>query len=155
MAEERGGWTASMFKAVEYVQRAVREGLTATDALSQYRSGGGAIRDSSWYDLYRWEGEALGGYERFKDIPWTYTIASHFYEPSPFDWRAQYVMRMEVRGWSDELGQYVTKWVTVESDELLTKHEWRDYAQESLSYLLTTSPLELTEVLSWDARQRM
>lgn len=46
MAAPREGFPSGL------VQRAVREGVNATDALRLYRAAGGSVRTQTWYRLY-------------------------------------------------------------------------------------------------------
>lgn len=154
MAQEKLEYSQSMIEALPYIRRAVSEGLTATNALSQYRSGGGSIRDSSWYSMFRNEFAYSGTREKIKDVPYTYTVPETMFETDPFDYRQKYVMQLEVTGYSSELDQRITKWVSVESDHLLTKNEWRSYAQQAVFDTIGSPDFNIDGILSWDARMR-
>jgi len=120
MTQEQTLWTSSQKRAFSYIQSAVKRGMTATAGLSQYRAGGGAIRDSSWFGLFRETFAQVGVRENILRIPETYTIPDSMFQETDFDFRSKYVAQMKVRGYCPELEQRITKWVTVESDELVT-----------------------------------
>lgn len=149
MSEQPLQWTKSMRVAHSFVQRGVSEGLTATEGLRQFRAGGGAIRDSSWFRLFREDFAHRGVRENVLRIPETYTVPETMFEPKPFDFRGKYVMQMEVSGYSTELEQRITKWVTVESDHLLTKHEWRGHAQTAITGTIGSPIFTVDRVSEW------
>jgi hypothetical protein len=144
-----------MKQALPFIQRGVREGLTATAALSQYRDGGGAIRDSSWYQVYRLTFAQEGVRENVKRIPETYIVTDQMFEPVPYDYREKYVMKMKVSGYSTELDQRIHKWVTVESDHLLTKSEWRSYAQLAVTDTIGSPDFTVDRVDQWTPQKRI
>jgi len=154
MSENQPTWTASQKIAFPYTQRGASEGLTATEALAQYRSGGGRIRDASWYALYKEAFAQVGVRDKVTHIPMTYTVPETMFEKVDYDYRRQYVMQMEVRGWCEELGQNVTRWVSIESDNLLTKGEWLYGAQKNINDRLGSQDLLITSVLDWNPVQR-
>lgn len=125
-------WNTPLRRAWQWIVSGVERGLTATAALREYREAGQRIANQTWYDNYRTAFEQLGQRESIREIPRTYTIPESMFTESGFDWREKYVMQMEVQGTIPETGQRYSKWVTVESDELLTKAEWQHYAQEAI-----------------------
>lgn len=148
-------WTKSQKIAFAFVQSGVSRQLNATDALKQYRAGGGAIRDSSWYSLYKQEFAATGTRENIKQIPVTYTIPDAMFERVDWDLREPYTMVMKVHGWSEELQRHITKWVTVESNILLTKAEWRWGAQQAVSDTIGSPPFIISRFSEYIAYKRM
>lgn len=148
-------WSQSQKDAFSYILSGVERQLSATNALNQYRSGGGRIGNELWYSLYKSEFNYRGVREQIKDIPITYNITEAMFEPTDFDYHSKYVMQMEVSGYSEELGMRITKWVTVESDEILTKAEWRYGAQQAINDTIGSIPLIVDSFLSYNARLRM
>jgi len=155
MSQESINWTSSQKQAFSYIQSAVERGMTATASLSEYRSGGGAIRDSSWYGLFRETFAQVGVRENILRIPETYTIPESMFQETDFDFRSKYVAQMKVSGYSDELGQRITKWVTVESDELVTKGEWRYGAQQAIDAGLGSPDFTIDRITEWQTFVRM
>lgn len=146
MSEPRLSWTNSQRTAFSYIRKGINDGLSATGALRQYREGGGSIRDSSWYSLYRETFSQEGWRETVKELPMTYVVTERMFQETDWDFREKYIMQMKVGGYSIELGRRVTKWVTVEGDKLYTKQEWRWYAQEAVDNTLGSVPFEIDVV---------
>ena len=155
MTQEGSTWTSSQKKAFSYIQSAVERGMTATKGLSEYRAGGGAIRDSSWYGLFKVTFGQVGVRENVLRIPETYTIPESMFQPTDFDFRSKYVAQMKVRGYCPELEQRITKWVTVESDELVTKREWRYGAQQAVDAGLGAPDFIIDTILEWQTYVRV
>jgi len=155
MSESGIAWTSSQKKAFSYVQSAVERGMTATAGLAQYRSGGGAIRDSSWFGLFKETFAQVGVRENILKIPETYTIPDSMFQESDFDFRSKYVAQMKVTGYSEELKQRITKWVTVESDQLVTKAEWRYGAQQAIDGKLGSPDFIIDRIIEWQTFVRM
>lgn len=155
MSQETTSWSRSQKLAFPYIQLGVKQGLTASEALSQYRDGGGAIRDSSWYSLFKQEFAQYGVRENVFKIPMTYTVPETMFDPVDLDYRAKYVMNMKVSGYSSELNTRIVKWVTVESNELLTKSEWRYNAQEAVNNIIGSTPFIIDNIYEWEPRIRI
>jgi len=154
MTQESGSWSSSQKTAFPYIQNAVQSGLNATESLRQYRSGGGAIRDSLWYSLYKQEFSFNGVRDNVKQIPMTYSVTDAMFEPVDYDFREQYVMQMKVRGYSKDTESYITRWVTVESDKVITKREWVYGANQAISDSLGSADLTVSAVLEWVPLQK-
>lgn len=148
-------WTKAQKIAFAFVQSGVSRQLTATDALAQYRAGGGAIRDSSWYSLYKQEFSATGTRENIKQIPTTYIVTDPMFERVDWDLREPYLMVMKVRGWSEELQTTITKYVSVESNKLVTKAEWRWGAQQAVNSTIGSPPFIIADFLEYSAYKRI
>jgi len=121
-------WTFSQRQAFSFVWRAVREGLSATEALRQYRSGGGRIRDAYWYDLYRQVQDEPEKSARLGELPEFYTPSDEFATEVYWDSRQQYLMKMKLHVIDPLTGAEFDQWYTVESDVPLTMAEWEDMA---------------------------
>lgn len=155
MSEPSVRWSQSQKEAFSYIRSGVERQLSATNALKQYRSGGGRISNEYWYSLYKTEFNYSGVKEKIKEVPITYNITPAMFEPTDFDYHSKYVVQMKVSGYSEELGMRITKWVTVESDEILTKSEWRYGAQQAINDTIGSIPLSIDSFLEYDARIRM
>lgn len=141
MAERR--WTSAMRVAWQYTLSGAEQGLTATNALGQYRGGGGKIRDSDWYSLYKDAFGMAGKRESIEKIPSTYVIPDSMATESGFDWYQKYVMQYDVTGRHPETGIRSTRTVTVENDELLTKKEWQLAANDAIEDDPGSEPIEI------------
>lgn len=155
MSESGVGWTTSQKIAFPLIESGVSRGLSATEALSQYRAGGGKIRDAYWYSLYKQTFEQQGIREKVTEIPITYTVPEQMFDPRDWDLTGKYAMQMKVTGKLVETGERITKWVTVESDELLTKAEWRDYAQDALFDTIGSPDMEIDGFLEYSPIMRI
>jgi hypothetical protein len=151
MSEPQEQWTKSQRIAFPFIQKAVSEGLTATAAINEYRAGGGAIRSQDWYSLFRQEFAQTGVRENIKEIPYTYTIPETMFDPRDWDTRGKYVVQMRVWGYSEELDTYIEKWVSVESDLLRTKAEYRTLAQQAVFDTIGSPDFTISEIRQWDA----
>lgn len=154
MEESPLDWSKSQREAYGFIRRAVDEGLSATYALGQFREGGGSIRNQWWYELYRETFANIGWRETIEELPDSYTISEKMYRQVDWDLREKYAVMGKVRGWSEELGQYIEKWVTVESDRPLTKGEFRGYMQQAIDDTIGSPDMEVEEVFEWDAVMR-
>lgn len=139
MAERH--WTAAMRLAWQYTLSGAEMGLTATDALGQYRGGGERIRDADWYYLYKDAFAAGGKRDSIGEIPSTYVIPESMATDSDFDWYEKYVMQYDASGVNPETGKRETRRITIESDELLTKKEWQMGAYEAIEANPDSDPI--------------
>lgn len=124
MSEEELNWTSSQKRAYSFVTSAVNRGMSARSAVKEYRAGGGSIGNVQWFSIYKTAFNAFGWKETVQEVPPTYIVRKEMFTPTGLDFREEYILQAKVSGWSEELQQNVTKWVTVESDKLLTKQEW-------------------------------
>lgn len=155
MTEERFQWTTSQKRAQPFVESGVQRQMTATAALREYRLGGGAIRDAYWYSLYKEEFAYRGTKDKIEQIPNTYIVPETMFKPTDFDYYAKYIMRMRVSGYSEELDMRIVKNVTVESDELITKAEWRYGAQMAIDNTLGSPPMIVDRIWDYEAKIRV
>lgn len=152
---EVAGWTQSQLVAWSYILSGAQQGLTATEALRQYRAGGGAIRDSLWYGLYKDAFSLVGVREKIEQIPMSYLVPESMATDSQFDWREKYVMQMRVHGIDPETGLGYSRYVTVENDRLVTKREWINLAQEALDSIPGTEPIIVERASEWTFYKRV
>jgi len=135
--------------AWSFVLRGAKEGLTATDALKQYRAGGGHIANDTWYNAYN---EALivdrvG--EQIAELPEYYTVNEYLATDSPFMWQQEWVMQMEIWGEDSETHEQYHRWVTVESDEPMTVGEYQNAAQDAVDYTPGSIPFNVQSVTDY------
>lgn len=148
-------WTQSQKNAFPFVQSGVTRQMTATDALAEFRAGGGRIRDAYWYDLYRQHFAQVGVKETITQIPMTYMVREAMFEEVDWDLRSKYAMTMEASGVSEELQMRITKYVTVESDKILTKAEWRSGAQQAIDNTLGSPVFVIDRISDYGPYVRM
>jgi hypothetical protein len=155
MSENQGTeWTKSQQIAYPYIENAINRGLSASQGLQEYRQGGGSIRDSLWYSLFRETYSYTAVPDKIEAIPGTYTIPETMYQPVDWDLRSKYAIRMEVVGYSHDIGANITKWVTVESDKLLTKNELIGLANTAIFDNPGSPLMEVNEILDYDLVMR-
>lgn len=155
MSQESNLWSKSQKLAFAFVRRAVSDGLSGREGLKQYRGGGGKIGNEYWFSLYKTAFNVEGWKETIKQVPMTYNVMDNMFTPSDLDWRREYVMQMEVSGYSEELGMRVKRWVTVETDNIITKQEWKWGAQQAIDDGLGSDPLIIDRVHEWAAMKRV
>jgi hypothetical protein len=154
MSEPQEEWSKNQQTAYEYIRSAVARGLTATSAVQEYRSGGGHIANDFWYKQFKIQFAHAGWRETIDDMPETYTVSEKMYRQVDWDLREKYAVMGRVRGYSEEVGAYIEKWVTAESDVPLTKTEWRGYLAQAVYDTIGSPSFEVEEVLEWDAVMR-
>lgn len=147
-------WTTSQKRAWEYVLSGLERELTATSALKQYRGGGGKIRDSSWYSLYRQGFELEGKRERVEQIPMTYVVPDSMAQESWFDYQEKYVMVVKLYGTNPFTNERFSSFVTVESDRVLTKREWVNLARDAINNTPGSEPMIVDYLRSWSFFKR-
>ncbi len=150
MSETGLNWTSSQKKAYGFVTSAVRRGMSARSAVKEYRAGGGKIANVGWFSIYKTAFNAFGWKETVQEIPPTYMIRDEMFEPTGIDFREKYIMQAKVRGWSEEIQMSVTKWVTAESDKLLTKGEWLWGLQQAVDASLGSPVFIITRRLEYE-----
>ena len=154
MSQEQGQWSPSQKNAYSFVSRAVTEGLSARAGLKAFRAGGGHIGNEYWFSLYKTAFNIDGWKETIQQVPMTYNVRENMFTPEPVNWKREFVMQMKVSGYSEETGTTITRWVTAESDRVLTKQEWLWSAQQIIDDRIGSDPLIVDRVKEWSARRR-
>ena len=154
MFQDKTQWSPSQANAFAFVRRAVSEGLSGRAGVTAYRAGGGHIGNEAWFSLYKAVFNMYGYKKTIKQVPMTYNVRETMFTHMDFDFREQYVMQMKVTGYSTELGQRVTKWVTVESPNIITKQEWVWAAQDAVDAGIKSPVFVIDSVNEWDAMKR-
>lgn len=154
MSENKTKWSPSQKTAFAFVRRSVSEGMSGRAGLKAFRAGGGHIGNEYWFSLYKTAFNIDGWKETIKQVPMTYNVRENMFTKTNFDFREQYVMQMKITGYSEDLGQRVTKWVTVENDKIITKQEWVWGAQEAVDAGIRSPVFIIDRVLEWEALKR-
>jgi hypothetical protein len=117
-------WGQSQRMAWGYVRAGVDSDLSATGALREYRSGGGAIRTQDWYDLWN-KAEAAGdAWDKVSYLTPSDSVPESMFEMTDIKFEQKYVMNVNLTGITVQ-GETITEMYRyVESDERLTKQEW-------------------------------
>jgi hypothetical protein len=116
-------WSQSMTNAWEYALAGLRSGLSQTEALAQYRGGGGAIRDSSWSSIWH-SGETLGENTDFIiGMPKDWTIPESRFTPIGWASMQPYVTQVQISFFDQESKQWRQEWRTLEFDQRPTGDE--------------------------------
>lgn len=125
-------WSQSERMAWGYVRAGVDADLTATGALREYRSGGGAIRTQDWYDLWN-KAEAAGdAWDKVSYLSPTDSVPESMFEPTDIQFEQRYVVNVNITG-NTLQGETVTEMYRyIESDERLTWGEWLQKVDEFL-----------------------
>lgn len=154
MSEDKTLWSASQKTAFAFVRRSVSEGMSGRAGLKAFRAGGGHIGNEYWFSLYKTAFNIDGWKESIKQVPMTYNVRENMFTHTDFDFREEYVVQMKVTGYSEDLGQRVTKWVTVESDHIMTKQEWVWGAQDAVNAGIKSPVFVIDRVHEWEALKR-
>lgn len=150
-----GLWTQSEKDAFSYARRAYEEGLTATEGLRQYRDGGGHIANQSWYLLYRNANAISDWSDIVVGLPRDYVVREEMFTETDWDFREKYVVQMKVSGYSEELDQRISKWITVESDHIMTRSEWEHAAQLAVSDTIGSPMFTIDRFRSFEPLMRI
>jgi len=130
-------YTTSMAVAWEYVLNATQRGLTATAGLNEYRAGGGKIRTSDWYYLYRGAQDSAYAQELSARLPDYLYIDRGAYMWTPVPYQEDYVAKVKVTAWDSEGNVYPSFWRTVERSSNTTRAQWKidiaDYVEHDRS----------------------
>lgn len=125
-------WTESQRKAWGAVQSGYTRGLSQTEALREYRAGGGHIRSSSWSELWHRHEESAERWNLLYQLKGDDEIPESFYEPTGIKFKEKYVMQFtaDIRTGTGEILHNIHR--QVESATRLTFSEWTEAAIESL-----------------------
>ena len=127
-----GQWSSSMVSAWQYAVSGVERGMTATEALADYRSGGGAIRTQDWYYLSREAQGARARGEIVAGLPFEQPIPSSAYTTVDMDYGQKYVVIQEATYTDAATGQRMTRDITLEYDDVETAINIRSDAVDTL-----------------------
>ena len=148
-------WPASIRTAWEYMVSSVYRELGPTEALRQYRAGGGEIRRGWWFAGRKAAVHMVKSGEMLLRLPGTYQIPKTMFEESGFDWRSEYILQAEVVGTDPFTGAEVSRWVTVESDVRLTLGEYQTLAQQAIDMTPGSVPIIIQKILGYNPYHRI
>lgn len=142
-------FTPSQRTAWEYVESAAREGLSQTEALREYRAAGGAIRTSSWGELWHRQEEGAGVWGTlylYKDKD---TLPVSMYEEVGINYKGKYALNVKMNVRLEDGSILHDVYRTLSSDQRLTLGEWKDAINDTMSEdpsVFTTEVLQITEM---------
>jgi hypothetical protein len=103
--------------------------MSQTEALDDYRFGGGHISNEGWSTLYHLAREAYETGELVAGQPWETPIPGTAYTKVDLDYSQPYVVIADVRYEDAATGERVRRSVTIEDDDVNTWDEIEDYIQ--------------------------
>jgi hypothetical protein len=112
--------------------RAIREGISGTEALSQYREGGGHIATSYWFDVYRELKNADTGADLITTLPDDYYLPRESAAIEDINYASKYVLQVEVAATDIDGNVYPSLHRYVESDSEMTWGDWQGAVKEAL-----------------------
>lgn len=144
MSEEL--WTGSQRKAWGYVVNSFDEGLSQTEALKQYRNGGGSIATSSWGELWGRVNEGSTNWSNLYQYGGSDVVDESMYVQTGINFKENYVMQftVNIRRPDGSIGHDVNR--QVESNNRLTVDQWISSANESMSEDLSDPAVSVTAI---------
>ena len=146
-------WSNSQKQAWQYVISAIEGGLNQTEALEEYRLGGGAIRTSSWGELWHRGAASSENWSTLYKLKPTDTVPESMYAETGINYQNKYVATFEFRMRSVDGQTITTEYRTLESSQRLTMEEWLsglgeaayDYVGEGYGSVLSITNIEFFE----------
>ncbi len=149
-------WTSSQRQAWDYVKAAEGSGLNQSEALREYRAGGGAIRTSDWGMLWHRYDEGAAQWDRLYQFRSNDTVPESLFNPVNINYAEKYVMTFKATV-RDENGNLVHDvYRQVESNERLTLAQWQSAATEALledPSQFSTGVVDLAELEFWERQE--
>lgn len=119
-------WTKSQQQAWQYVVSGVQNGMGEVAALTEYRGGGGAIRTTSWVELWHRAQNDISQWDTLYKLKPNDTVPESMYAETGLNFQQKYVATFSFSMLGAD-GQTITKeYRTIESDKRLTLQEWKD-----------------------------
>lgn len=125
-------FSGAQARAWPIIEAGVSEGMSASQALSEYRSGGGHIRTQDWYRAYRMYEGSSKEWERLTYIKNTDSVPASMFGESPYNFAQRYVVQYKAYITNADTGEREQVYRQVESDRLLTWTEWQDAMKKNL-----------------------
>lgn len=142
-------WPQSVNRAWEYILSAVKSGLQQTATLKAYRDAGEHISNQYWGDAWHEAEQVDMMGQKLQRLPEWEDFNPNLAIDSPFDWRQEWVVQIEVWGEVPETHERYTRWVTVESDEPLSKMDYYDAAQDAINFTPGSIPFTIMDATDW------
>jgi len=133
--------------AYPFVKRAVSEGLSANAALKAWRESGGAIRRQTFLDLYRTVKGVEQAGARLRNLPLHSRPNPDRLPPAVHPILRRYSFEVRLRGVDSYTGETVERYITVSSNDLLTRREIELKAEEAVERFPENYPFILESAL--------
>lgn len=137
-------------KAWGYAEKAISWGIEKAESFVDVSVGGLVVSEKEWSEAFDLAEQAKEIWASIPDIPGEYVVKKEFSVLSEFDWRDRYVMKMKTSVKDMATGQLREEWITVESDELLTRNEWDELAREIVGDEEATTWYTIYEILEYN-----
>ncbi len=125
-------WTPSQKQAWSYIESGMNRGLTQTEALREYRVGGGKIRTQSWGELWHRASEGQEEWGKLYQLKSSDVVPESMYTKVDIAFQEKYVMtfQIDIRTDYDEIKHNIIR--QVESSHRLTVEQWISAAKEAM-----------------------
>jgi hypothetical protein len=143
-------WTNSQKNAWDYVRSATNEGLRQTEALEAYRSGGGAIRTSSWGELWHRYNEGAETWGKISLLKTSDTVPESYFTETDINYRSKYTMQFQANIRTEDGTIVHDIYRNVGSNRRLTLKEWLDAISETVKEDLSSPGVDVIEVKAMD-----
>ncbi len=150
-----GGVTGAVRQVAHFVSSSVSRGLGAVKSYSSVRDLVAGVTETDWtkqYDIFK---SGKDAWSRISDIPSEYIVTDEFALDTSFAYKGQNVMRLKLSALDLDTGEFLEKWVTVESDKKHSREAWIGMASDSVSESLAGYNYEVIEVLDYEYLQRV
>jgi hypothetical protein len=123
-------FTDAQIRAWDWVRAAIEDELSASEALSIYRSEGGKIRTQDWYRLYSSLNEFSSTWDTINQFSNNETIPERFWMPAPRAFENTYVAEVKLTIRNTETNELQTTYRYIESDHRMSQDEIENYIVE-------------------------
>lgn len=146
-------WSDSQRQAWQYVVSAQQQGLREVAALTDYRGGGGAIRTTSWVELWHRAAAGAEQWGTLYKLKGSDTIPESMYVETGLNYRQKYIATFKFSMLGSDGKTITTEYRTLESNTRLTLDEWKsglgeaayDYEHEGYGSIREISNIEFLE----------
>jgi hypothetical protein len=119
-------WSDSQRRAWQYVLSAQDQGLGEVAALTEYRSGGGAIRTTSWVELWHRADQASSTWDNLYTLGGSDTVPESMFAETGINYKQKYIATFTFSMLGADGKTITTEYRTVESNTRLTLDEWKE-----------------------------
>lgn len=123
-------FTESQTAAWDWIRASVDEGITATQALQQYRSAGNAIRTQDWYRVFNSVRDYGDIWQDAKTFAANETIPERLWMNAPRNFAQDYVAEVEVAIRNNETGELTKTFRYIENDYRMSQDEIKGYLEQ-------------------------
>jgi hypothetical protein len=141
-------WTDSQLQAWSFIQSGLTDELNQSEALREYRAGGGAIRTSSWGELWHRAEDAFTAWNTLYQFNSTDTIPQSMFLDTNINFRGEYTynVTLDVRNLDGSITNEISRYIS--SDRLITVQELYNGIDEAMSDDPSNPSVEVLQVRS-------